>query len=162
MRSIAPSSAQRCRTTSRPSAQPLTHVTGVHRSRLAIAGTRHAPRKLSVTVRSDVNWDAFRSTELGSRKTETRASSAPRPSSAPGGTVQQFDYLVIGSGIAGLSYALKVAQYGTVALVTKDFANEGCTQYAQGGVCAVLDRNDSVSEHVRDTIIAGAFLNDPQ
>ena len=69
---------------------------------------------------------------------------------------------VVGSGIAGLSYALKVAQYGTVALITKDFANEGCTQYAQGGVCAVLDRSDSVSDHVRDTMVAGAFLSDPQ
>jgi len=74
--------------------------------------------------------------------------------------VQQFDFLVVGSGIAGLSYALKVAQYGRVAIITKDHANEGCTQYAQGGVCAVLDVSDSVQSHVEDTMIAGAFLND--
>jgi L-aspartate oxidase len=70
--------------------------------------------------------------------------------------------MVIGSGIAGLSYALKVADYGSVAVVTKDFASEGCTQYAQGGVCAVLDQTDSVQNHVRDTLVAGAFLNDPK
>jgi len=76
--------------------------------------------------------------------------------------VQHVDFMVIGSGIAGLSYALKVADYGSVAVVTKDFASEGCTQYAQGGVCAVLDQTDSVQNHVRDTLVAGAFLNDPK
>lgn len=70
--------------------------------------------------------------------------------------------MVIGSGIAGLSYALKVADYGSVAVVTKDTASEGCTQYAQGGVCAVLDALDSVQDHVRDTMVAGAWLNDAQ
>lgn len=68
--------------------------------------------------------------------------------------------IVIGSGIAGLTYAIKVAQYGSVAVITKDYAKEGCTQYAQGGVCAVLDATDSVQDHVCDTIVAGAFLND--
>ncbi|GAB4820924.1 hypothetical protein N2152v2_007970 [Parachlorella kessleri] len=76
--------------------------------------------------------------------------------------VQHFDFLVLGSGIAGLSYALKVAQHGRVALVTKSSADEGCTRYAQGGICAVLDAADSVADHVRDTMIAGAFLNDRQ
>ena len=79
-----------------------------------------------------------------------------------GANVRQCDFLVIGSGIAGLSYALKVAQYGSVAVVTKDYANESCTQYAQGGVCAVLDKSDSVENHVKDTMVAGAWLNDPQ
>ena len=82
--------------------------------------------------------------------------SAPLPLNA----VKQFDFLVLGSGIAGLTYAIKTAQYGKVAVITKDYANEGCTQYAQGGVCAVLDKTDSVQDHVRDTIVAGAFLND--
>jgi len=79
------------------------------------------------------------------------------PIKAP--SVHQVDFLVIGSGIAGLSYALKVAEFGSVAVVTKAEAQEGCTQYAQGGVCAVLDPLDSVESHVRDTFVAGCFLN---
>jgi len=68
--------------------------------------------------------------------------------------------VVIGSGIAGLTYALKVAPYGRVAVITKERICEGATAYAQGGVCAVLDPLDSVADHVRDTLVAGAFLND--
>ncbi|GAX79809.1 hypothetical protein CEUSTIGMA_g7249.t1 [Chlamydomonas eustigma] len=79
---------------------------------------------------------------------------------APAPSVRQFDFLVIGSGIAGLTYAIKTAQYGKVAVITKDYASEGCTQYAQGGVCAVLDLTDSVQDHINDTVVAGAFLND--
>uniref|UniRef100_A0A7S2VU96 L-aspartate oxidase n=1 Tax=Chlamydomonas chlamydogama TaxID=225041 RepID=A0A7S2VU96_9CHLO len=112
-------------------------------------------RQHSVLCRADVNWDAFRSSvELGSL-------SPPQSHTHNPGTVKQYDFIVIGSGIAGLTYALKMAAYGSVAVVTKDHANEGCTQYAQGGVCAVLDHTDSVQDHIRDTIVAGAYLNDP-
>ena len=73
----------------------------------------------------------------------------------------QTDFLVVGSGIAGLSYALEVAERGSVAVVTKGSASDGCTQYAQGGVAAVLSPLDSVADHVRDTHVAGCFLNNP-
>ena len=109
-----------------------------------------ASRRWAVACRADVNSDAFRPAY--------EHPSARR--SAHGSAVRQYDYLVLGSGIAGLSYALKVAEYGRVAVITKDYANEGCTQYAQGGVCAVLDACDSVDSHVEDTMVAGAFLND--
>lgn len=71
------------------------------------------------------------------------------------------DFLVIGSGIAGLSYALKVAAYGKVLIVTKDRRDESNTKYAQGGIAAVWDMNhDSIEKHIQDTITAGAGLND--
>lgn len=57
---------------------------------------------------------------------------------------------------------MQVAEYGQVAVVTKAAAEEGCTTYAQGGVCAVLDPLDSVEKHVHDTMVAGAHLNIPE
>jgi len=76
--------------------------------------------------------------------------------------VLESDFLVIGSGIAGLSFALRVADHGKVSIVTKDVASEGSTRYAQGGVCAVLAANDSVESHASDTMVAGDYLCDPE
>ena len=68
------------------------------------------------------------------------------------------DFLIIGSGIAGLSLALKLSETGTVSVVTKRDASESATLYAQGGVAAVMSPEDSFEEHIQDTIRAGAGL----
>ena len=71
---------------------------------------------------------------------------------------RKVDFLIIGSGIAGLSYALKVAKYGKVCLVSKDKIDETNTRYAQGGIAAVMYSPDSYDKHIQDTILAGAGL----
>ncbi|GHT12386.1 L-aspartate oxidase [Bacteroidia bacterium] len=68
------------------------------------------------------------------------------------------DFLVIGSGAAGLSYALKVAQHGKVTLITKSTLEESNTQYAQGGIAAVTNNADSFEKHVADTLLCGAGI----
>jgi L-aspartate oxidase len=72
--------------------------------------------------------------------------------------MKQFDYLVLGSGIAGLTFALKVAPRGCVAIITKKDRAESNTNYAQGGIASVTSKEDSFESHVRDTLTAGAGL----
>ena len=72
------------------------------------------------------------------------------------------DVLIVGSGAAGLTAALNLAETHTVAVIAKGGLGEGATGWAQGGIAAVLEERDSFEAHVRDTIIAGAGLNDPK
>jgi L-aspartate oxidase len=75
--------------------------------------------------------------------------------------VRRYDYLVIGSGIAGMSFALKVANRGTVALICKSGLEEANTFFAQGGVASVTDLTvDNFEKHVEDTLVAGDYLSD--
>jgi L-aspartate oxidase len=76
------------------------------------------------------------------------------------GGVMEVDFLVVGSGIAGLSFSLRVAELGSVCVVTKKGEVDSATNLAQGGVAAVLGEGDSFSEHIRDTLEAGAGLCD--
>ena len=75
--------------------------------------------------------------------------------------VQRFDFLVIGSGIAGMSFALKVANKGKVALVCKTNLEEANTYFAQGGIASVTNLIvDNFDKHIEDTMIAGDWLSD--
>jgi L-aspartate oxidase len=76
--------------------------------------------------------------------------------------MKQFDFLVLGSGIAGLFFALKAAPHGRVAIITKKDRAESNTNYAQGGIAAVTSKEDSFELHVRDTLDAGAGLCNEQ
>src|SRR5438132_413539 len=68
------------------------------------------------------------------------------------------DYLVIGSGLAGLTYALAMAPYGSVTVLTKKTQADANSSWAQGGIAGVLSSDDSFALHVQDTLIAGAGL----
>jgi len=71
-----------------------------------------------------------------------------------------FDVVIVGSGLAGLSVALNLAQTSRVAVIAKRSLTDGASDWAQGGIAAVLDSTDSVDEHVRDTLVAGAGICD--
>ncbi len=74
--------------------------------------------------------------------------------------MQQYDVLIIGSGLAGLTLALKVAANKKVCLVSKRGLNDSSSNWAQGGIAAVLTDDDSIEAHIQDTLIAGAGLCD--
>ena len=76
--------------------------------------------------------------------------------------MQQFDVLIIGSGLAGLTVALKIASEKKVCLVSKRKINDNSSSWAQGGIAAVLTNDDSIEAHIQDTLIAGAGLCDQE
>ena len=71
---------------------------------------------------------------------------------------KQVDFLIIGSGIAGLSFALKVADFGSVYMITKSSEDESNTKYAQGGIAAVMHAPDTFEKHIQDTLNCGDGL----
>ena len=80
----------------------------------------------------------------------------PRPN------IREFDFLVIGSGVAGLFTALHLTEHGKVAVITKDRLTESNTEYAQGGIAVALQEDDDPRDHEHDTLEAGAGLCDPE
>lgn len=75
---------------------------------------------------------------------------------------KKTDFLVIGSGVAGLSFALKAAKHGSVSVLSKNNLEETNTKYAQGGIAAVMSPPDSFEKHIRDTILVGDGLCDEE
>ena len=73
---------------------------------------------------------------------------------------KHYDFLVLGSGIAGLAYALKVAGKGKVGLITKTHLQETNTKYAQGGIASVMYEPNDFEKHIQDTLVAGDGLCD--
>src|SRR3989339_1492876 len=79
---------------------------------------------------------------------------------SPGIELLQFDTLIIGSGLAGLTLALKLANHQKVGLITKKALLDGASSWAQGGIAAFLSGEDSAASHIYDTTLAGAGLCD--
>jgi len=77
-------------------------------------------------------------------------------------TTHYFDFLIIGSGMAGLSLALELSEIGTVAVLTKKRDSDSNTNYAQGGIAAVTSSNDSFESHINDTLRVGCGLSNPE
>jgi L-aspartate oxidase len=75
--------------------------------------------------------------------------------------MQHYDYLIAGSGLAGLYAAFRAARYGSVAIITKEIITESNSYYAQGGIAAVTGEEDSAQIHIQDTLEAGRELCDP-
>jgi len=71
----------------------------------------------------------------------------------------KYDFIIVGSGISGLNFALNIANKGRVLVVTKKKIIDSSTNYAQGGIAAVLDKLDNFSKHIKDTMIAGSYHN---
>lgn len=76
--------------------------------------------------------------------------------------MQHYDYLIAGSGLAGLYAAFRAARYGSVAIITKEIITESNSYYAQGGIAAVTGEEDSARIHIQDTLDAGRDLCDPK
>ena len=72
------------------------------------------------------------------------------------------DFLIIGTGVAGLTLALELSKHGTVTCVTKRTRQDSATNYAQGGIAAVLDPDDSFAAHVADTLTTGGGISHPE
>jgi L-aspartate oxidase len=72
--------------------------------------------------------------------------------------MRAYDFIVVGSGLAGLSFALKACQYGKVLVITKSLSSAGSTGKAQGGIASVMSPTDTMEKHVQDTLTAGAGL----
>lgn len=77
-------------------------------------------------------------------------------------SIKYFDFSIIRSGVAVLHYALELARHGSVAMITKAEPHESNTNYAQGGVSAVLCPSDSVEGHMQETIVAVSYLRDEE
>ena len=133
-----------------PTTPPLRGRSAARRSRAREPARRSSGRPArarDTAARAVIATDVDREIERDARDADARGADAAPPN--------RVDFLVIGSGIAGLTYALEAAELGDVAIVTKDVAYMGSTHYAQGGISAVISLDDTVEEHVRDTQVAG-------